>query len=1127
FNFAFGCSFKFSSRIGKKVTKEQASQARHKTTEFSIDLGARPYHSGFIFETGCTIQIGSKDTSPPEIEYIQKDTYASPNLDGIQDNIAIELNIVDERYIKSWRMEIYDSQGQIIRTIKNKEERRETMKFKDVVKRFFSPKTGIPIPKEVIWDGRDYAGNIVPDGTYQFKFYAMDDNKNENNTSSEGVIYIDTDQPEIQYDSTLDNKRNRVFSPNNDGNKDTIIIDIEIIKNQVENIDFDDYLSPFQPYQLEPPKIQGINHRSMPPAIQKSADNTTDSNQREQIWYVDILDINEKIVKRYTYKDKGPKKIEWDAKDENGNLMPDGIYKIKLHSIDKAGNYWEQFIPNIIINTEPTPIEATILTSIFSPNGDNVKDQIGFKFNIPVKNGIEKWEFEVLTKDKKLVKGFHGEGLPPLEISWDGKDENNQFSKEGFYIGKLIVLYENGNRPFGETPQFEIDVTPPSGSTNLSDQVFSPNGDGKKDEIMISQKTSQEEEWQGIIFNDKDQPVKTFVWKGQPPNQFAWDGKANDGKLLTDSFYYYQIQSTDLAGNSFRSDKKQVKIFTADTPVFITSTYDSFSPNSDGIKDQQTLEIKVNITGDKVKDWQLMIFTDTDSPVFQINKQGKIDPSIIWNGKNDQRQTLPDGNYYAKLEVNFESGNSSSSKTALFNLDNTAPTIEIKNLDTIFSPNNDGNKDQYIILQKGSSEDQWASYIYDQNNKTQWKSFNTGKPTEKVIWTGKDLNGNPAKNGTYRYVIQSEDKAGNKTRAEINSIILKNVHTSAFITLDKDMFSPNKDGKFDEIIMNPFVGQTEGIEIYQIDIFDQKKNIVKTFTGKTNIPEKIIWDGMTNRNTLAEDGVYFTKLTVVYNFGNKPTIESAQFILDNTPPEIDLTLSPQYFSPDNDNVDDELTIGINSYDLSGIKDWNISIKNPKKTRDFISFLGTGKPTQSIVWNGQSKNGNLVESAEDYPVFISAEDKVGNQITKEVDPVRVDILVIKLPDGRLKIKVSNIQFKPNSPEMTDSPKNEQIINLIVKALKKYKLYKITIEGHANKFRENLNEKIAKDLSLKRAETILQTLNSKGIAQNRMTSVGRGFDEPLISLEDAYKIENVEERSEELAKNRRVEFYLDKK
>ena len=1108
-NVGFGLSIRFRSDFAKKQTKQEALKNKHKTTSFSIDLGGRPYHHGFIFELGCAITIGVRDETPPDINFIQNDTYSSPNLDGIQDEIVIDLDIKDDRYVIYWKLEIYDENKNIVRTIESKEQRKESMKAKDVFKKFFSPKSGIPIPKQVIWDGRDNQGNVVTDGAYTFKFFAMDDNKNINNEGSRvGSVVIDTQKPEVKSEVT-----NKVFSPNDDGRKDVLIIDIDIIKEKVEGIKED---------ILVPNKIL-IKEKSIPSIIKDNVDNIehkTEEKSKKQIWYVDIFDVSDKVIKSYIYEEKGKKRLEWDAKDEKGNKVPDGIYKVKLHSTDEAGNYWEEIITNIIINTEPTPIEATILNNIFSPNGDKINDEIGLKFMIPIQKGIERWKFEILSSNDEIVKTFLGEGIPDLEMKWNGKDSNDIYAQEGEYSGKLTVIYENGNMPEGITPAFTIDVTPPNGKINISKNIFSPDGDGKLDEITISHSTSEEEEWQGIIYDSSDKKVKSYIWKSQPPQTFTWDGKNNKNRLLKDGTYKYQIVCTDLAGNYFESEENEIKIFTSDTPVFITSSLESFSPNMDNIKDSQFFEIHANISKEnKVSKWKLSIFDDNDRGFYTLKRKGALPKSLEWPGIANDKKIASDGYYYAKLSVEFEAGNASESKSQLFSIDTVPPKIELKANSMVFSPNNDGHLDVFEILQKGSEEDQWETYITAKDKKVLWKKFYKGYPCKKEIWNGKDINGNIQKNGFYRYTIECTDKAGNQGRVVLKNLKIKNVFTSAFLTLDEDKFSPNKDGKFDKMSFRPVVSVKDDLEVYKLEILDIKKNVIKTFQGKKEIPKKIEWDGIDTNGKVASDGIYTAKLSAIYNFGNRPKIESAKFILDTTPPNINLSVKPKYFSPDNDGNEDELSIFVKSSDLTGIKNWKISILTPNTKKEFNSFKGKGNPTNKITWKGKSNKGALVESAEDYPLKIYAEDEVGNILDKEAAPIMVDILVIKLKDGRLKIKISNIQFKPDSPLMTDSPKNKKILDLIAKALKKYRQYHITVEGHANRFKKGLDEVKAKKLSEQRAKKVVEQLSKRGISIKRMTIYGKGFDNPLVPLtKDAKK--------DELARNRRVEFYLDK-
>ena len=65
-----------------------------------------------------------------------KTLFISPNNDGIQDELIIPLSISEKRYIVEWSLIILDSEGNVVRTIGNKEKRPENI----TVKNFFAVK---------------------------------------------------------------------------------------------------------------------------------------------------------------------------------------------------------------------------------------------------------------------------------------------------------------------------------------------------------------------------------------------------------------------------------------------------------------------------------------------------------------------------------------------------------------------------------------------------------------------------------------------------------------------------------------------------------------------------------------------------------------------------------------------------------------------------------------------------------------------------------------------------------------------------------------------------------------------------------------------------------------------------
>lgn len=345
------------------------------------------------------------------------------------------------------------------------------------------------------------------------------------------------------------------------------------------------------------------------------------------------------------------------------------------------------------------------------------------------------------------------------------------------------------------------------------------------------------------------------------------------------------------------------------------------------------------------------------------------------------------------------------------------------------------------------------------------------------------------------------------------------------ISVMEKAFSPNNDGVLDQLPFKIVDKSSTSVPVvsWSLMINDSQNKTVLKKQSKNALPKEYAWDGKDNNFRLAPDGVYTAALEVTFINGASRTIKTDSFILDVTPPEISVKRDKQYFSPDGDGIDDELTFTFPlAEDLSGIKNWELIITSPYSDTVFASISGEGKPIDAIVWDGKSKDGKLVESVEEYPLKIVSEDMVGNKGETKFDPILIDILVIKLSDGRYKIRISNIKFKPDKAIMTEDEKNIEILDKLTTALQKFEDYKVLIEGYANRWRTGLSDKDAYELSKERAEVVADKLNVRGIKKERMTTEGKGFENPIIPL----KAGMTKEEKQEMAVNRRVEFYLEK-
>jgi len=251
--------------------------------------------------------------------------------------------------------------------------------------------------------------------------------------------------------------------------------------------------------------------------------------------------------------------------------------------------------------------------------------------------------------------------------------------------------------------------------------------------------------------------------------------------------------------------------------------------------------------------------------------------------------------------------------------------------------------------------------------------------------------------------------------------------------------------------------------------------------------------------------------------------KSAPFRLAVTPPKVDVSLQGLPFSPDNDGVNDELTISLKVDDPVPIDSWQITILDPEQ-HPFTSFAGKGAPSDKIIWNGTSDTGELVQSAEDYPLTFTIKDELGNATTVQ-QTIPVDILVIKDGD-KLKVRIASITFQANTADYvnvdTDKAlKNVATIKRLAEIFKKYSKYKIQIEGYANlvNWDNPAKAKIEQEqelipLSKQRADAIRNALISQGIDAGRITTVGMGANSPIVDFSDL----------DNRWKNRRVEFVL---
>lgn len=1022
-----------------------------------------------------------------------KPKYISPNNDGVQDELIIPLNISDKRFIQGWSLVILDEQKNIIRTIENKVALPKKIGFKSFFKQLVTPKQGVEVPEKVIWNGSMNNGETAPDGLYYYYVTATDDNGNEGKTKEYEVI-VDTVAPEVELIQPVD----KIFG-------------------------------------------EGAKHSFK----------IRQSGSKEDEWNGYFKNSNGDIVKNIKWTEAEPADFSWDGNDDSNTQISDGVYSYEITSTDKAGNKaQESVITNIIYSAEKPETNIIVEgTRYFSPNTKSNLENVSFEISIPLPdektgNKLIEWEIAIADKTNKIVKTINHKNygdIPPEKVLFEGFDDNGKILPDGEYTASVFAKYLNGYEAQKVySPVVILDTNAPEAQIIANDKVF---GAGAKDTVTYSIMITPSEGapvpgWKAEIkSNDNGNIVKTYDLGEYPPETIIWNGLCDDGSIAQKGQYLLSLSATDLAGNVGGGKSADLVTFdTTETQLLLAMTDNAFSPNGNRVKD--TISISPVTQTKDVISYDFSIRDDKGNVVYSKKENKKLPVNFVWNGNDKDNIRCKDGMYSAHLSVIAANGSTAAAATQLFELDTVEPKLTAEIPWTYFSPDGDGNQDDLPVkIIESTKEKLWTADIRDVKGKSV-KKYSWNGTKDSFVWNGTDESGNPAKNGKYTLMIYSTDDAGNSFNTEISNIVLDNRETKIYLTAENEGISPNNDSVLDMQIFTIRTTVKDDLLSWNFNVRKEDGTSVYSLSEKDNknLPETIKWNGADKNGNVLE-GTFTGTLDVVYKKGNRVSSVSSPFICTAIPPQLRVQTAPQYFSPDNDGIDDDLFIKLSGTSKAKIKNWSFVIKDPKG-KDFWKTSGKSQITERMVWDGLSNiqktaNGNAdrVQSAMDYPYEFTVTDNLGmTSVCKGIIPV--DVLVIR--EGNiLKMAVPSIIFESDAAnfqtansKLADSQvaKNIEILNRIADILKKFPDYTVTIQGHANRVTDNLDEETVDNikvwgralgpLSKERAESIKAYLVKKGVSSSNITTEGLGGTKPVVNPKD----------SDNNWKNRRVEFIL---
>ncbi len=234
-----------------------------------------------------------------------------------------------------------------------------------------------------------------------------------------------------------------------------------------------------------------------------------------------------------------PRNLEWDGRDQQGRLLPDGAYQVLLRIMDINGMEIGAAAQTVEIKTKARKVsfsgpESVILTG-------TRKDK-PLDFIVPEIRGSRDWNFTIFSPGKKKVYEKSGGEEVPQKLKWTPR-VRGRAAPAGRYRARLKYRDEIGLKS-ESTVRFRIKYAEFSVSLKAAEQLFMPRksgGQGVNLQPKVQGNTKIKRWTLKIMREGRTKPVRTYGGEGRPPKDLLWDGDRSDGKPVPGGNIYQAI----------------------------------------------------------------------------------------------------------------------------------------------------------------------------------------------------------------------------------------------------------------------------------------------------------------------------------------------------------------------------------------------------------------------------------------------------------------------------------------------------------------------------------------------------------------------------------------------------------
>jgi len=274
------------------------------------------------------------------------------------------------------------------------------------------------------------------------------------------------------------------------------------------------------------------------------------------------------------------------------------------------------------------------------------------------------------------------------------------------------------------------------------------------------------------------------------------------------------------------------------------------------------------------------------------------------------------------------------------------------------------------------------------------------EPPEKVflLLGGKKWPFKRKQNGWWEGEIQSPQEEGHYF-ARIK-IVTKNrsiyfLDTASYLTVDNTppklrlsyenpIFSPNRDGRKDALIVFPKLLNPENIGLWSFYVYNKKGEIVRKFEGSGDLPLGLAWHGETDEFSPVKDDIYYIECKCQDKAGNIGITSRKKITLDKTPPKLEVVI---------DLKENKAKFNIDYKDLLPINQWELSITDKD---------------ENIYYNLRKENGEIPSKIEiplpkkkELFFLIEAFDMAGNKTEYKTSLISKKVVAGEKPKEKKK------------------------------------------------------------------------------------------------------------------------------